>query len=121
STRVSIYEDIHQVVDMIKSCNAIASQVWIYLLQIEKEDFSDGCSQLALILVNQCHSHEAYSSQRIERRVAEFSTSVPNNRFSSLVFYLSSNESACPGIPRQNRWKMRSRLERLNDETRNLV
>ncbi|CAG8741773.1 4900_t:CDS:2, partial [Gigaspora margarita] len=27
STRVSIYEDIHQVVDMIKSCNAIASQI----------------------------------------------------------------------------------------------
>ncbi|CAG8847137.1 24090_t:CDS:2, partial [Gigaspora margarita] len=33
STRVSTYEDIHQVVDMIKSRNAIASQVWIYLLQ----------------------------------------------------------------------------------------
>ncbi|CAG8837787.1 2809_t:CDS:1, partial [Gigaspora margarita] len=46
------------------------------------------------VLVNQRRSHEAYSSQRMKRRVAGSSTSVPNNRFSSLVSYLSSNESA---------------------------
>ncbi|CAG8739242.1 9490_t:CDS:2, partial [Gigaspora rosea] len=33
-TRVSIHEDIYQIVDMIKSHNAIASQVRVYLLQI---------------------------------------------------------------------------------------
>ncbi|CAG8855204.1 9611_t:CDS:2, partial [Gigaspora margarita] len=32
-TKVSLYEDIYQIVDMIKSYNAIASQVRIYLLQ----------------------------------------------------------------------------------------
>ncbi|CAG8602206.1 26999_t:CDS:2 [Dentiscutata erythropus] len=32
STRVFIYEDVHQIVDMIKSRNAIASQVHVYLL-----------------------------------------------------------------------------------------
>ncbi|CAG8840800.1 3151_t:CDS:2, partial [Gigaspora margarita] len=79
---------------------------------IEEEDFSNGCLQLALILGSTQQSQSinmekdidiAYSSQRMKRRVAGSSTSVPNNRFSSLVSYLSSNESARPGIPRQNR------------------
>jgi len=73
------------------------------------------------VLVNQRRRHEAYTSQRMERRVAGFSTSTSNNRYSSLISYLSSNESARPGIPRQNRWKMRARFERLNDEARNSV
>ncbi|CAG8720816.1 15233_t:CDS:2 [Gigaspora rosea] len=54
-------------------------------------------------LVNQRRRHKAYTSQRIKRRVAGFFTSAPNNRYSSLVSYLSSNESARSGIPRQNR------------------
>ncbi|CAG8593895.1 19603_t:CDS:2, partial [Gigaspora rosea] len=123
------------------------------LTEIEEgDDFSEGSSQLALILdftrpsrnhnvemdidintgvvnrmhqisvlVNQRRRHEAYTSQRMERRVAGFSTSTSNNRYSSLISYLSSNESARPGIPRQNRWKMRARFERLNDEARNSV
>ncbi|CAG8800605.1 13865_t:CDS:2 [Gigaspora margarita] len=120
-TRVSTYKDIYQIVDMIKSHNAIASQVHVYLLQVnitisEGDDFSEGCLQLALILdstqqsrnlsieidvdvdirvvnrmlkvfelVNQRCRHEAYTSQRMERRVAGFFTSAPNNRYSSLV------------------------------------
>ncbi|KAF0536868.1 hypothetical protein F8M41_009002 [Gigaspora margarita] len=121
------------------------------LIEIEEgDDFSEGCSQLALILdsiqqsrnlsiemdvgtgvvnrmlkvselVNQRRHHDAYTGQRMERRVAGVSTSAPNNRYSSLVLYLSSNESAQPGIPHQNHWKIRARLEQLNDETRSSV
>ncbi|CAG8785693.1 15902_t:CDS:2, partial [Cetraspora pellucida] len=114
--------------------------------EIEEEDcFADGCSQLTFILdstrrshncnieddasigitnkklkisvlVNQRRSHEAYTNQRMERKVAALSASGPNYRFNnSLVLFLSSNEYACPGIPCQNRWKIRARLERLND------
>ncbi|CAG8851332.1 18695_t:CDS:1, partial [Gigaspora margarita] len=32
-TKVSTYEDVYRIVDMIKSHNAIASQVRVYLLQ----------------------------------------------------------------------------------------
>ncbi|CAG8853917.1 148_t:CDS:1, partial [Gigaspora margarita] len=116
----------------------------------ENDDLSDRCSQLDLILsstqqsqnpnveidddigvvdgklefsvlINQRRNHEAYTNQRMERKVAGSSTSVPNNKFSSLISYLSSNESARPGVPRQNRWRMRSRLERLNDGIKNSV
>ncbi|CAG8717288.1 37789_t:CDS:2 [Gigaspora margarita] len=127
-TRVSTHEDIYQIVDMIKSHNAIASQVYVYLLQVniivlESDDFFEGYSQLALILdstqqsrnlsiemdidtrvangmlevselVNQHRRHKAYTSQRMKRRVAGFFISAPNNRYSSLVLYLSSNEFA---------------------------
>ncbi|CAG8816132.1 33699_t:CDS:2, partial [Gigaspora margarita] len=117
---------------------------------IKEEDcFTNGCSQLTFILgstrrfqncnieenasigitngkleisvlINQCHSHEAYINQRIERKVAALSASGSNYRFnSSLVLFLSSKECAHPGIPRQNRWKMRARLERLNDGVKN--
>ncbi|CAG8783047.1 9988_t:CDS:2, partial [Racocetra fulgida] len=116
----------------------------------EEEDFSDGCSQLDLILdstqqsqnlnvemdidigvidgklelavlINQRRSHEAYTNQRMERKVVGSSKSIPNNKFSSLISYLSSNESARSGVPRQNRWRMRARLERLNDGIKNSV
>ncbi|CAG8643865.1 2543_t:CDS:2, partial [Gigaspora rosea] len=126
-----------------EQATALAKDV---LGMIKKEDcFTDGCSQLTFILgstrrsqncnieenasigitnekleisvlVNQRHSHEAYTNQRMERKVAALSASGSNYRFnSSLVSFLSSNECARPGIPRQNRWKMRARLKRLND------
>ncbi|CAG8737189.1 36408_t:CDS:2, partial [Gigaspora margarita] len=133
-TKVSLYEDIYQIIDTIKLYNAIASQVCVYLLQIEEEDcFADGHSQLTFILdstrrsqncniedyasigitnrslemsvlVKQCHSHKAYTNQRMERKVTALSASGPNYRFnSSLVSFLLSNECARPGILRQNR------------------
>ncbi|CAG8775029.1 7778_t:CDS:1, partial [Gigaspora rosea] len=49
------------------------------------------------VLIDQRRSHEAYTSQRMERKVAGVSTSVSNNKFNSLISYLSSNESARPG------------------------
>ncbi|CAG8747026.1 3069_t:CDS:2, partial [Dentiscutata erythropus] len=116
----------------------------------EGDDFSDVCSQLDMILsstqqsqysniemdvdigvvdrklefsvlINQCCSHEVYTNQRIERKVAGLSTSVSSNKFNSLISYLSSNESARPGVLCQNRWRMRSRLEQLTDGTKNSV
>ncbi|KAF0416729.1 hypothetical protein F8M41_007386 [Gigaspora margarita] len=102
-------------------------------MEIEEEDcFTDRCLQLTFILgstrrfqncnieenasigitngkleisvlVNQRHSHEAYTNQRIERKVAALSASGSNYRFnSSCILFLSSNEYARPGIPCQN-------------------
>ncbi|CAG8600083.1 16016_t:CDS:2 [Dentiscutata heterogama] len=96
---------------------------------IEKEDcFANRCSQLTFILdstrrshncnieddtgigitngkleisvlVNQRCSYEAYTNQRMERKVAALSASGPNYRFNnSLVSFFSSNKCARPGI-----------------------
>ncbi|CAG8833038.1 45888_t:CDS:2, partial [Gigaspora margarita] len=141
-TKVFSYKNIYQIVDTIKSCNAIASQV---------HDFADSRSQLGFvynstqqsrncsieedanigvinrklnlsILINQRRKHEAYTNQRIERKIAEFSSSGLNNGFNaSLVSFLSSDERACPGILYQNRWKMKTKLERLNDMIKNSI
>ncbi|CAG8837220.1 17747_t:CDS:2, partial [Gigaspora margarita] len=78
-----------------------------------EEDTSIGITNGKLeisVLINQYHRHEAYTNQRIEKKL-QFN--------SSLVSFLSSNECACPGVPHQNRWKMRARLERLNDRVKN--
>ncbi|CAG8839556.1 24937_t:CDS:1, partial [Gigaspora margarita] len=53
-------------------------------------------------LVNQHHHHEAYTSQRMERRVVEFSISTSSNGYNSLISYLSSNKSTHSGISCQN-------------------
>ncbi|CAG8790383.1 1893_t:CDS:2, partial [Dentiscutata erythropus] len=48
---------------------------------IEEEDcFVDGYSQLTFIL-DSTRSHEAYTNQRIERKVAALSASGSNYRF----------------------------------------
>ncbi|CAG8831222.1 32620_t:CDS:2, partial [Gigaspora margarita] len=130
-TRVFTHEDIYHVVETIKSHNAIAFQVHIYLLQIEEDDsFSNRHSQLTVILgstqsrninieitvdigvvngvlklsklVNQHRYYEAYTSQKMEKRVVGSSTSTPSNGYNSLISYLFSNESARSGILRQN-------------------
>ncbi|CAG8835042.1 27332_t:CDS:2, partial [Gigaspora margarita] len=116
----------------------------------EGDDFSVGCSQLDMILgstqqsqysnveidvdigvvdgkleysvlIDQRRSHETYTSQRMERKVAGVSMSVSNNKFNSLISYLFSNESARPGVPCQNRCRMKSRLEQLTDGAKNSV
>ncbi|CAG8808956.1 42868_t:CDS:2, partial [Gigaspora margarita] len=88
-----------------------------------EEDTSIGITNGKLeisVLVNQRHRHEAYTNQRMERKVVALSISGSNYRFnSSLVPFLSSNECACPGVPCQNRWKMKAKLERLNDGIKN--
>ncbi|CAG8722760.1 1734_t:CDS:2, partial [Dentiscutata erythropus] len=53
-------------------------------------------------LVNQHRCYKVYTSQRMKRRVVRYSIFAPSNRYSSLVLYLSSNKSACSGIPCQN-------------------
>ncbi|CAG8696586.1 19774_t:CDS:2, partial [Dentiscutata erythropus] len=50
------------------------------------------------VLIDQHLSHEAYTNQKMERKVAGLSISVLNNQFSSLISYLSSNESTRPGL-----------------------
>ncbi|CAG8781842.1 8194_t:CDS:2 [Gigaspora margarita] len=95
----------------------------------EGDNFSERCLQLALILdfTQPSRNHniemdiDINTGVRMERRVARFSIFISNNRYSSLISYLSSNESARPGIPHQNRWKIRARFEGLNDEARNSV
>ncbi|CAG8632325.1 10909_t:CDS:2, partial [Dentiscutata heterogama] len=39
-------------------------------------------------LVNQRHRHKAYTSQKIERKVAKFSTSAPNNKY-RVLYHIS--------------------------------
>ncbi|RIB03718.1 hypothetical protein C2G38_2224266 [Gigaspora rosea] len=53
----------------------------------------------------------------MERRVSrkQSSEKLNANYTQSLVSYFSSNVTSRPGIPRQNRWKLRSRLDNLLD------
>ncbi|CAG8523606.1 33940_t:CDS:2, partial [Gigaspora margarita] len=62
-------------------------------------------------------THEAYTSQSIECQVSKKQSSekLNTNYTQSLVSYLSSNITSRPGIPHQNRWKLRSRLDNLLD------
>ncbi|CAG8791340.1 4603_t:CDS:2, partial [Gigaspora margarita] len=93
-------------IEKTKSYNAIASQVRVYLLQI-KDDFADEDADIGVInkklnlsiLINQRRKHEAYTNQRMERKIAEFSSSGLNNRFNtSLVSFLLLDEHAHPGL-----------------------
>ncbi|CAG8725163.1 9636_t:CDS:2, partial [Cetraspora pellucida] len=54
------------------------------------------------VLINQHHNYEAYTNQRMERKVTGLFKSTPNNKFSSLISYLFSNETARPGVSHQN-------------------
>ncbi|CAG8809560.1 12063_t:CDS:2, partial [Gigaspora rosea] len=100
---MTISEDEEEILEAESEIEQSANLQEVNSLQeTESNDFSEGCSQLALILdstqqsqnfnikwiselVNQYRRHEAYTGQRMERRVAEASTSAPNNRYSSFV------------------------------------
>ncbi|CAG8772753.1 3840_t:CDS:2, partial [Funneliformis caledonium] len=68
------------------------------------------------ILIKQRRNHEAYTNQKMEKRIRGIryqENQVDYNFTNSMVSYLTSNSTARPGIPRYNHWITQPRLETL--------
>ena len=89
--------------------------------QVQINSFETGVlyDQLDLdFFIHQRHTHEAYSNRRMERKVIGIrlqhdEQTINQNFAQSVASYLSANHTTQPGIPRRNRWLVRSRLEVL--------